>query len=92
MFAEPNNTKIVEFADNLTVAPWGDLIIAEDGPEIQYLRGITPQGKMYTLARNSLNLVEFAGPCFSEKHKSLFVNMQSPGITLEITGPWQKGR
>ncbi len=92
LFAEPNNTKIVEFADNLTVAPWGDLIIAEDGPEIQYLRGITPQGKMYTLARNSLNLVEFAGPCFSKNHKSLFVNMQSPGITLEITGPWQKGR
>ena len=89
LFVEPNNTNIVEFADNLTVAPWGDIIIAEDGPKVQYLRGITPEGKMYTLARNSLNLVEFAGPCFSKNHNSLFVNMQIPGLTLEITGPWK---
>ena len=92
LFVEPNNTNIVEFADNLTVAPWGDLIVAEDGPKVQYLRGITPDGKMYTLARNSLNLVEFTGPCFASNHNSLFVNMQSPGLTLEISGPWLQGR
>ena len=90
LFIEPNNTNIVEFADNITVAPWGDLIIAEDGPQLQYLRGITPAGKIYTLACNSRNLVEFTGPCFSANHNSLFVNMQSPGLTLEITGPWKK--
>ena len=90
LFIEPNNTNIVEFADNITVAPWGDLIIAEDGPQKQYLRGITPHGKIYTLACNSWNLVEFAGPCFSTNQNSLFVNIQSPGLTLEITGPWKK--
>ena len=69
------------------MAPWGDLIVAEDGPKVQYLRGI----KLYTLARNSLNLVEFTGPCFASNH-NLFVNMQSPGLTLEISGPWLQGR
>jgi|TARA_B100001540_G_scaffold43506_3_gene38661 secreted PhoX family phosphatase len=88
LFVEPNDTKICEYADTLTVAPWGDIIIAEDGPKLQYIRGITPEGEFYTLACNSRNLVEFAGPCFSKYHNSLFVNMQWPGLTLEITGPW----
>ena len=33
---------------------------------------------------------EFCGPTFTSDGKVLFVNMQDPGLTLAITGPWQK--
>jgi hypothetical protein len=34
---------------------------------------------------------EFAGACFSPDGSHLFVNIQSPGITFAITGPWRRG-
>ena len=35
---------------------------------------------------------EWAGSVFEPKSGDwLFVNLQSPGITLAITGPWRKG-
>lgn len=34
---------------------------------------------------------ETAGPCFSPDGKWLFVNLQYPGLTLAITGPWERG-
>jgi uncharacterized protein len=34
---------------------------------------------------------EFAGACFDAKGNVMFVNMQSPGITYAIWGPWAKG-
>jgi secreted PhoX family phosphatase len=35
---------------------------------------------------------EWAGAVFEPRNGSwLFVNLQSPGITLAITGPWRKG-
>ena len=35
---------------------------------------------------------EFAGATFSPRGRELFVNIQSPGITFAITGPWKRGR
>jgi secreted PhoX family phosphatase len=32
---------------------------------------------------------EFCGACFSPDGTTLFVNIQQPGLTLAITGPWQ---
>ena len=92
LFIEPNDTTLLESCDNLTVAPWGDLIICEDGPGEQYLRGYTPQGQFYTLAHNSYQGdSEMCGACFAPNHPTLFVNIQRPGITLAITGPWRRG-
>ena len=34
---------------------------------------------------------EFAGACYSPNGQWLFVNVQSPGITFAITGPWENG-
>jgi uncharacterized protein len=34
---------------------------------------------------------EFAGACYSPDGKWLFANIQSPGITVAITGPWEDG-
>lgn len=89
LFVEPNDGDIVDNADNLTVAPWGDLIVCEDGASEQYLRGVTPEGRFYTLAKNSISTSEFAGVCFSPDGRTLFVNIQRDGLTLAIQGPWQ---
>lgn len=88
LFIEPNDSKLLENADNLTVAPWGDVIICEDGSKEQFLVGVTPEGHTYQFARNASNTSELAGAVFSPDGTTLFVNIQNPGITLAITGPW----
>jgi secreted PhoX family phosphatase len=41
------------------------------------------------LARNRYSgNSEMAGSCFAPSHSTLFVNIQNPGITLAISGPW----
>jgi uncharacterized protein len=89
LFVEPNDTEIVKNCDNLTIAPWGDLVLCEDDNE-PYLVGVTPQGEFYKLAKNIGFKSEFAGAVFSPSGQTLFVNIQDPGITLAITGPWEK--
>ncbi|MCH2148820.1 MAG: DUF839 domain-containing protein [Phycisphaerales bacterium] len=88
LFIEPNDATVLEHADNITAAPWGDLIVCEDGLDDQFLLGVTPNGEVYTLARNMMNHSEFAGATFSPDGTTLFVNIQNPGLTLAITGPW----
>lgn len=34
---------------------------------------------------------EWAGACFSADGQWMFVNLYNPGLTIAITGPWQKG-
>ena len=34
---------------------------------------------------------EFAGACFDPSGRYLFVNIQTPGVTFAITGPWDNG-
>ena len=89
LLAEPNDAAIVEHADNLTVSPWGDLVVCEDGLEDQFLLGVTPSGLFYKLGRNAMNQSEFAGAAFAPDASTLFVNIQNPGITLAIRGPWR---
>lgn len=89
LFIEPNNAEMVKNADNLTAAPWGDLIVCEDRQEPTVrLVGVTPQGECYTLADNNAKC-EFAGVCFSPDGSTLFVNIQAVGLTVAITGPWR---
>ncbi len=75
--------------DNITVSPYGGVILAEDGEGVQHLVGVTDQGKAYTLARNDQGGSEFTGPVFSPDGKTLFACIQSgPGRVFAITGPW----
>ncbi len=87
LFAESDNKNILKNCDNLTVAPWGDIVLCEDHKDA-FLRGITPEGQIYTLGHNVGSKSEFAGACFSPSGNTLFVNIQGPGDTLAITGPW----
>lgn len=90
LFIEPNDTDLMENCDNLTVAPWGDLFICEDRGSDCHVRGVTPEGELFTFARNELNDSEFAGACFSPDGSTLFVNIQWPGMTVAIRGPWDR--
>jgi secreted PhoX family phosphatase len=90
LYLEPNDTDLLENGDNITIAPFGDLFICEDAKkEVNMIRGVTKKGEFYTLAANALNNSEFAGACFSPSGKTMFVNIQNPGLTLAITGPWE---
>jgi uncharacterized protein len=91
LFAEPNDTEILKYCDNLTVSPWGDVILVEDAKD-SYMRGITPAGKIYTIGRNVGSEGEMAGVCFSPSGKTMFVNIQGQGLTFAIAGPWDKLR
>lgn len=88
LFSEPNNSELVRNCDNVTVAPWGDLILCEDTSAACRVIGVTPQGEYYVLAANTQRGRELAGACFSPDGTTLFVNIQNPGYTVAITGPW----
>ena len=90
LFFESENAEQLNFGDNLTVAPFGDLIVCED----QYtdvvnnrLIGITPGGEPYVFGALRIQ-TELAGGCFSPDGKWFFVNAYSPSTTFAITGPW----
>jgi secreted PhoX family phosphatase len=87
LFAESPGTGVLDMPDNICLAPWGDLLLAEDGSGENFLRGITPEGRIYELARNAKSASEFAGICTSPSGDAIFVNMQLDGLTLAITGP-----
>jgi len=89
LFLEPNDQDILKNCDNLTVAPWGDLILCEDHPE-PFVVGVTQQGEFYKLAENTGFRTEFTGGVFSPSGDTYFVNIQGAGLTVAITGPWKK--
>jgi len=90
LFVEPNDTRLLNNADNLTVAPWGDVVVCEDQKRsVVRLVGINPAGGIYTLAHSRMR-TEFTGVTFSPDGTTLFVNAQGKGLTIAITGPWKQ--
>lgn len=89
LVAEPNDPSLFDNIDNLTVAPWGDVIAVEDGRNGNALVGVNPSGGVYPIGRYRKSGTELAGPTFSPDGSTLFVNAQFPGLTLAITGPWR---
>ncbi|WP_431930038.1 alkaline phosphatase PhoX [Nonomuraea jabiensis] len=87
---DPEQDTDYDGPDNITVSPYGGLILAEDGEGVQHLVGVTEKGSPYPMARNDLNDSEFAGVVFSNDGKFLFASIQTPGYTFAITGPWSK--
>ena len=93
LFVESSDLSVLDYADNLTVAPWGHLYVCEDRySDILYnhLRIVTPDGKVTTFARNVEGQhSEWAGVTFSPDGSTLFANIQTNGVTVAITGPWR---
>ncbi|MFJ7895204.1 PhoX family protein [Streptomyces anthocyanicus] len=96
--ADPSADGAFDGPDNITVSPYGGLVIAEDGDGVQHLFGATDSGRTYPIARNELNLgteddpeySEFTGVTFSPDGRTLYANIQTPGIMLAITGSWKR--
>jgi secreted PhoX family phosphatase len=91
LFSEPNDRTRLDYCDNLTVAPWGELVVCENGDGQQYLRILGANGAISTVARLAAGPEdEFAGICFSPDGEVMFVNIQETGATLAILPPWRK--
>jgi secreted PhoX family phosphatase len=76
--------------DNITVSPYGGLFLCEDGDGASHVLAVDEDGRTHVFARNRLNDSEFAGACFSPDRKTLFLNIQDPGITFAVTGPFPR--
>ena len=76
--------------DNVTVSPWGDIFLAEDGDAPNGVRVLKPDGRLLYFARNVMNDgdSEVTGICFSPDGKWMFLNIQWEDLTLAITGPF----
>jgi uncharacterized protein len=102
VFESPNSATL-NAPDNLTVSPRGGLVLCEDGGGTEFVHGLTVNGAIFPFVRNNMIMNgekgftgnftgnEFAGACYSPDGKWLFVNVQSPGVTYAITGPWGQG-
>ena len=88
---------VLDFPDNVTVSKRGTLVLCEDNVNDNFVRGLSPQGELWSIALNRLVSStgatrfndEFAGATFSPDGHTLFVNIQaSRGLTFAIWGPW----
>lgn len=77
--------------DNVTVSPRGGILVCEDHNGVDRIVGLDPHGRPFEFARNRLGKGEFAGLSYGPAGGWLFVNIQRPGMTLAITGPWERG-
>jgi secreted PhoX family phosphatase len=89
LLAESPGRETMNMCDNITVAPFGDLFICEDGSGPNRVLHFTKEGEVFEFARNALSGSEFAGGCFSPDATTFFANIQGAGLTLAITGPWR---
>jgi uncharacterized protein len=97
---ESPEAAVLTHPDNVAVSPGGGLVLCQDRWwGTQRLYGLDREGRLFVLAENALALAgerhglrgdyrgsEWAGATFHDRW--LFVNIQSPGITFAITGPW----
>jgi secreted PhoX family phosphatase len=78
--------------DNVTAARSGDLVVAEDGDNLELVL-LSPGGVVSPLVRlTGQDGSEWAGPAFAPGNR-LYVNSQRGGglgITYEITGPFRR--
>jgi hypothetical protein len=88
---ESTDANTLDLPDNLLITPWGDVFLAEDGNGSNRIIGVTPEGNAYTFALNRLpGDNEFAGPTFSPDGQTFFINVQDPGVTFAIWGPFAR--
>ena len=93
VFESPGEATL-DLPDNITVSPRGSLVLCEDGGGVNYIRGLTLNGRIFDFARNAVAGFEgneFAGACFAQRGRTLYVNIQTPEITFAIWRPWARG-
>ncbi len=104
---ESPSAGVLNAPDNICVSPRGGIVICEDGSGDEFLHGLSLDGTIFPFAMNDADLratpvkgfggdyrgSEWAGACYDVARGGnwLFANLQSPGITFAITGPWRQG-
>jgi secreted PhoX family phosphatase len=98
---QSSGASVLDLPDNITTSPRGTIILCEDGPVENFVRGLTRDGQLFNIALNQLRRnapphaarfsEEFAGSTFSRNGKTLYVNIQAAqAISFAIWGNWQK--
>jgi secreted PhoX family phosphatase len=96
--AATSSTPILTGVDNITISPSGDVLVAEDGGDMQIV-AITPEGALVPIVQVvGQELSEITGPAFDPSLRRLYFSSQRGfdgadilargGITYEITGPF----
>jgi uncharacterized protein len=101
---ESPGAETLNMPDNLCLSSRGGLAICEDGTTTPSMHGLMRDGRIFRFARNAIKLAgerngiagdfsmrELAGVTYSPDGRWLFFNIQSPGITFAVTGPWAEG-
>jgi hypothetical protein len=99
---ESPDPELLDQPDSLAFHPRGGAVICEDGSRTALLRGLTPRAELFTLCRSRVVLAgerngfrgdfstsEFTGVTFDPSGRWLFMNVQTPGFTVAIRGPWE---
>lgn len=100
---ESTSRSLLDMPDNICLMPKSKLLfVCEDsdyegigGTPENLVRILTPEGKIADFAENIYAPAlksEFAGSTFSKDGKTMFVNIQGPGVTCAIWGDWDKFR
>lgn len=96
--AATSSTPILRGVDNLTVTPAGDVVVGEDGDDMQIV-AITADGSIVPLVQvTGQELSEVTGPIFGPSLQRLYFSSQRgpegldilgmSGITYEVSGPF----
>ncbi len=102
LFESPDR-EVLDMPDNICLMPKSGLLfvcedsdyIGEGGTAENYIRVLSPQGKIADFAKNiipGLEKIEFAGSVFSPDRNTLFVNIMGSGFTFAIWGDWKNFR
>ena len=95
---ESPGREVLDSPDNIVMMTNGALMLCEDGGSPTRLSMLTPAGTIVTVAENNIVLDgakgvsgdyrggEWCGVC--QVGDWVFANLQRPGMTLAITGPW----
>lgn len=86
---------ILTGVDNVTVGPLGNVMVAEDGGDLQIV-ALSPAGETFPVMQvvngpDNHDQSEITGPAFSPDGRRLYFSSQRAngnGITYEITGPF----
>jgi secreted PhoX family phosphatase len=82
---------VLNMPDNVLFGKRGNIFMAEDNGSQNYLRVLGPDGAISDFAKNivpGFTTFEFTGGCFDPSRTTLFVNIQTPGLTFAIWGPF----
>lgn len=94
----PPGEAVLTGVDNVTVASSGDVLVAEDGGNLELVLIAADSREVAPLVRlegSEHDGSEITGPCFSPDGRRLYFSSQrgaGDGITYEVTGPFRTQR